>query len=166
MLFELPTSDEIDALAVTSPHIEVRKIEIDISSEKADLNYAPCKAQVVLVTRGPNGTALARTAPSVPWRLPSGRVASNEDVQKAVRRISGEFGISVKSMELSGIYDVVWHYADISIKRLHLAYEVLTDDEEPGPSRAGTEVRFFRELPVEALADEVSKAAIADCTQK
>lgn len=121
----------------------------------------------MLVIRGPKGTALARNAPTGKWRLPSGRIGSNEDVQKAVKRVAKEHGLSVKSTVLSGIYDVVFHHSDISIKRLHLVYAVLTDDDKPDPAVAGkVDVRFFLELPPEAAPDEISKAAFADCTQK
>ncbi len=167
MLFELPTADEIDALALTSPNIRVRRFDVDKPEEKADLNYAPCKGQVLLVVNGPKGTAFSRGRHSPVWTLPSGRIGANEDVQKSVKRVAGDFGLSARSTELNGIYDVVFHYSDISIKRLHLAYEVITDDDAAEPARAnGYEVRFFKEPPPEALCDELVNAAVSDCTQK
>lgn len=167
MLFELPTADEIDELAVTSPHVEVRRMDIDRSAQRADLNYAPCKGQVMMVVRGPNGTALVRRSPSAGWELPSGRIGSTEDIGKSVKRVARESGISARSVELHGIYDVVWHYSDISVKRLHLAYEVLTDDEGPDiTAQQGPEVRFFQEVPPEIMADEVSRTTVSDCSQK
>lgn len=169
MLFELPTADEIDSLAITSPSFEVRRFEIGMGSKKADLHYSPCKGQMVLVIMGEKGVALTKDGASSAWRLPSGRIAIHEDAEGAAKRVAMEdCGITVTSLELSGIYDVIWHYSDISIKRLHLIYAGVTEDDcwsETKPAK-GREARFFRKVPDGALEDEVLRAALADCSEK
>ena len=130
MLIELPTADEIDALAITTPRFEVRKFEFDLGGQAADLKYSPCKGQMVLVIAGKNGIALTRTSKQDKWHLPSGRISTIEDAVAAAKRIAMEqCGVMVRCLDLAGMYDVVWHYSDITIKRLHLVYSALTDDE-------------------------------------
>jgi ADP-ribose pyrophosphatase YjhB (NUDIX family) len=169
MLFELPTADEIDSLAITAPKFEVRRFELDMGSNKADLNYTPCKGQMVVVILGEKGVALAKDEASGGWRLPSGRIAILEDAEAAAKRVAREdCGLTVTSLELAGIYDVVWHYSDISIKRLHLVYAGVTEDDcwtEARPCK-GREAKFFREVPEGALRNEVERAALADCSEK
>ncbi len=163
ILFELPTADEIDDLAITTPKFEVRKFEFDMGGSKADLKYPPCKAQAVLVIRGPNGTALAK-GPKGEWVVPSGRVGAAEEIPVGVKRLAKEeFGLQLRSMELAGIYDVIWHYSDLTVKRLHFVYAAITD-EDPDP-KAKHGVKTFKE-PDEMVTDDLSKAALADCTQK
>ncbi len=163
MLIELPAADEIDDLAITSPKFEVRKFEFDLSHSKADLRYPPCKAQAVVVIRGPKGTALAKGRDGA-WTVPSGRVGAAEEIPGAVKRVAkDEFGLCLKSIELAGVYDVIWHYSDMTIKRLHFVYAAVTDDE-PDP-KARQEVRAFRN-PEESVSDDISKAALTDCREK
>lgn len=169
MLFELPTADEIDSLAITAPSFEVRRFEISMGSKKADLNYTPCKGQMVVVIMGEKGVALAKDGASDEWRLPSGRISILEDAEAAAKRVAKEeCGITVTSLELAGIYDVIWHYSDISIKRLHLVYAGVTEDDcwsEMRPGK-GRDARFFREIPKGVLENEVASAALADCSEK
>lgn len=163
MLIELPAADEIDDLAITTPKFEVRKFEFDLADSKADLRYPPCKAQAVLVIRGPHGTALAM-GPDGSWKVPSGRVGAAEEIPGAVKRVAREdFGLSLRSMELAGIYDVIWHYSDLTIKRLHFVYAGVTDDEPD--SKVKNKVRNFQ-TPEDSVKDDISKAAIADCKEK
>ena len=163
MLIELPAADEIDDLAVTSPKFEVRKFEFDMAGSKADLRYPPCKAQAVIVAKGEKGTALARTKDGG-WTVPSGRVGAAEDIPRSVKRIAREeFGLMLRSMELAGVYDVIWHYSDLTVKRLHFVYAAVTDEgQEPRPDQR---IKFFPR-PEDVTTDEVSKAALADCTEK
>ena len=169
MLLELPTADEIDDLAMTTPHFEVRKFEFDMGKDKADLNYAPCKGEMTLVIAGKNGIALVGDKNSDKWRLPSCKIRTHETAIQAAKRLANEeCGLGLRSLELSAIYDVVWHYADLSVKRLHLLYAAITDDCECcTDGRKGTsEVRFFREIPKSVLDDELMSHAIADCSEK
>ncbi len=165
ILIELPAADEIDDLAITTPKFEVRKFEFDLTDSKADLKYPPCKAQVVIVTRGPKGIALAKgTNKDAAWTVPSGRVGAAEEIPSAVKRVAKEgFGLSLRSIELAGIYDVIWHYSDMTIKRLHFVYACVTD-EDPDPKYRDTVANFVR--PEESAKDEVSKAALSDCSGK
>ncbi len=163
LLIELPAADEIDDLAITTPKLEVRKFEFDLAHEKADLKYPPCKAQAVIAAKRSRGIALSETGDGN-WTLPSGRVGAAEEIPPAVKRIAKEdFGLMLRSIELAGIYDVIWHYSDMTIKRLHFAYAAVTD-EEPDPNR-GRKVRFF-DAPERIVTDDISKAALADCSQK
>ena len=169
MLIELPTADEIDSLAITTPHFEVRKFELDLDDRPADLKYTPCKGQMVVVIAGKKGIALTRAGRNQSWSLPSGRISTVEDAPSAAKRIAKEqCGVLVRCLELAAIYDVVWHYSDITIKRLHLVYSALTDDEvcagQLGSCEA--EARFFEELPDDLMEDEVAASAIADCSAK
>ena len=169
MLIELPTADEIDGLAVSTPTFEVRKFELDMGARRADLNYTPCKGQMVLVIRGPNGIALVRRKGSKDWSLPSGRIAPQEGIAKAARRVAREeCGLIPRSLDLAAMYDVVWRYSDMSIKRLHFVYACLTDDTKcaPGQCEETTTARFFVQMPAAVLDDDIGRNAIADCSAK
>lgn len=168
MLIELPTADEIDALALTTPHVEVRKFDFDMKGMKADLNYVPCKGQLVLVISGKNGVLLTKEEGGA-WNLPSGRIGTTEEPVIAAKRIAkDEYGIGLKSVELAGMYDVVWHYSDVSVKRLHLVYAAITDDPECTPGEAGraTQARFFASIPEASSKNEMLACALADCSGK
>lgn len=168
MLIELPTADEIDALALTTPHIEVRKFDFDMKGMKADLNYVPCKGQLVLVISGKNGVLWTKKKGGA-WSLPSGRIGTSEETVEAAKRIANEeCGIGLKSVELAGMYDVVWHYSDVSVKRLHLIYAAATDDCEcvPGDAGGATQVRFFANTPEITSKDEMLACAVSDCSKK
>ncbi|MBN1677528.1 MAG: NUDIX hydrolase [Candidatus Thermoplasmatota archaeon] len=168
MLFELPVADEIDGLATSSPRFEVRAFEYDRREQRANLNYSPCKGQIVLVICGEKGTVLARDAVTGKWTLPSGRVGAAEEVTAAAKRVAkSECGVGVRGLDLVGMYDVVWHFSDISIKRLHLVYAALTDDQcfEIGPSM-GREAKFFLNIPQSVLEDDLVAAALGDCSNK
>jgi ADP-ribose pyrophosphatase YjhB (NUDIX family) len=168
MLIELPTADEIDALALTTPHIEVRKFDFDMKGTKADLNYFPCKGQLVLVISGKNGVLWTKKNGEA-WSLPSGRIGTSEEPVEAAKRIAKEAcGIGLKSVELAGMYDVIWHYSDVSVKRLHLIYAATTDDCECVPGEAGgaTQARFFTSIPAASSKDEMLACAVADCSGK
>ncbi len=164
MLIELPSADEIDDLAITTPKFEVRKFEIDLSRSRADLKYPPCKAQVITVVRGPKGTTLVRTVNGGNWTVPSGRVGATEEIPGAARRVAkDEVGLPLRSMELAGIYDVIWHYSDLTIKRLHFVYAGVTDDEPDPKLKSRVQVTGDPELLV---SDEISRAALSDCKDK
>lgn len=168
MLIELPTADEIDALAMTAPHVEVRKFEFDMKGKKADLNYVPCKGQLVLVVSGKNGIVLTKKK-GEGWRLPSGRIGTNEEPVKAAKRIAREeCGIGLRSVELAGMYDVIWHYSDVSVKRLHLVYAALTDDCEcvQGEGKGAAQAMFFTKVPEASSEDEMLACAVSDCIEK
>ena len=169
MLLELPSAGEIDDLATTTPHFEVRKFEFDMGKDKADLNYAPCKGEMILVIVGEKGIVLVRDKGSESWRLPSCRIHTHETaIQAAKRAAKEECGLMLRSLELSGMYDVVWHYADLSVKRLHLLYAAITDDCEccSDGRKGALEARFFTEVPKSVLDDELMRNALADCSEK
>jgi len=163
MLIELPAADEIDDLAITTPKFEVRKFEFNLAHSKANLNYPPCKAHVVIVVKGRNGTALSQAKDGA-WSLPSGRVGAAEEIPHAVKRVATEdFGLMLRSLDLAGIYDVIWHYSDLTIKRLHFVYAAVTDDEpQPNPKN---KVGFFTNAE-EMVEDDISKAALTDSKEK
>jgi ADP-ribose pyrophosphatase YjhB (NUDIX family) len=169
MLIELPTADEIDQLAITTPKFEVRQLSFDMGDEEADLNYTPCKGQVVLVVRGKMGTPLVRNQSDKNWSLPSGRIAPNEDIGKSAKRVAREkCGIMLRSVELAGMYDVVWHFSNVSIKRLHVVYSCFTDDTacSPEDKREVDEVRFFKEVPPAVSKHRIYGYALTDCSAK
>jgi ADP-ribose pyrophosphatase YjhB (NUDIX family) len=169
LLIELPTADEIDQLAITSPKFEVRHLSFDMGDKKADLDYTPCKGQVVLVIRSPSGIPLVKTRSEKEWALPSGRINPNEDIVKSPKRVAKEAcGVDIRSAELAGVYDVVWHYSNVSIKRLHVVYACLTDDTVcgPGDTEHIDEVRFFMEVPAAVAKHAIFSHAMADCSAK
>ncbi len=169
MLIELPAADEIDSLAITTPRFEVRQFDSDIGERKADLEYSPCKGQVVLVIVGKKGTVLAKRKGAKDWTLPTGRIGSAEDFVQAAKRVAREeCGVMLRSLELAGMYDVVWHYSDISIKRLHIVYAAVTDDDEcvPEASKECSSPGFHREIPEAALKDIITRSALTDCSGK
>jgi ADP-ribose pyrophosphatase YjhB (NUDIX family) len=145
----------------------VRKYEFEMGKAKADLNYAPCKGQVVLVIAGPRGTMLRRAKGSDRWGLPSGRIGACEDPLSASKRIARECcDLGLRSLELAGMYDVTWHYSDISMKRLHLVYSAKTDDEGPAADKGGGETRYFADIPDDKLESDLVRDAISDCREK
>jgi hypothetical protein len=169
MLIELPTADEIDQLAITTPKFEVRHLSFDMGEEKADLDYSPCKGQVVLVARGPGGTALTKTRSREGWGLPSDRIGPNEDIGMSPKRVAKEMcGIMLRSVELAGIYDVVWHYSNVSVKRLHVVYACLTDDTVCSPEKKHEieEARFFADVPEGTMKHPIFGPALADSSAK
>jgi ADP-ribose pyrophosphatase YjhB (NUDIX family) len=154
---------------VTTPKFEVRSFSYDRRARKADLNYAPCKGQMVLVIAGKEGILLSRKGSRSKWSLPNGRIGAAEEPLKAAKRIAAEqAGMSVRSLELAGMYDIIWHFSDISIKRLHLVYAATTDDERFSTELMdeGVEARFFAEVPESLLKDDIASSALADCSEK
>jgi len=169
LLIELPTADEIDQLAVTSPKFEIRQMEFDMGGKEADLDYTPCKGQVILVARGEQGIPLVRKPSGKDWSLPTDRIGPNENIEKSARRVAREqCGIMLRSIELAAIYDVVWHFSNISIKRLHVVYAGTTDDTECKPEKSSVvrEVRFFMQIPVALQKHQVHGHALTDCSGK
>jgi ADP-ribose pyrophosphatase YjhB (NUDIX family) len=147
----------------------VRKLEFDRTDAKADLNYAPCKGQIVLVVRGENGISLVKRGEGHGWSLPSDRIGPAEDVWKSAKRVAkDQCGVMIRSAELAGIYDVVWHYRDVSIKRLHFVYAAMTDDLKCAPSKdkGVSEAKFFKEIPHGVQDDEIQRLALADSSTK
>jgi len=169
MLIELPTADEIDSLAITTPRFEVRKLEFEMGEKAADLDYTPCKGQVVLVIRGEKGVVYVRHGGEDTWSLPSGRIGPNEEVVRSAKRVARETcGVGLRSTELAAMYDVIWHFSDISIKRLHIVFAALTDDTEcvPGKDSQFSEARFFAEIPEMAKRADIDRFALTDCSTK
>lgn len=169
MLLELPTADEIDQLAMTTPHLEVRRFEYEMGNVKADLNYTPCKGEMVLVIVGEDGIALVKPRGSKDWKLPSGKIKTHETAIEAAKRVAKEeCGVSLRSLELAGIYEVVWHYSDVSVKRLHILYAAATDDREchPEGSMSPREAKFFTEVPACVLENDLMRNALTDCSEK
>jgi ADP-ribose pyrophosphatase YjhB (NUDIX family) len=168
LLIELPTADEIDQLAITSPKFEVRHLSFDMGDKKADLDYTPCKGQVVLVIRGTSGVSLVRGQADKEWALPTDRIDPNEDIEKSARRVAKEAcGLMVRTAELAGVYDVVWHYSNVSIKRLHIVYACLTDDTVCSPEKKSVdEARFFKDVPAATANHAIYGLALSDCSAK
>jgi len=168
MLIELPTADEIDGLAMSTPELSVRKFEYDMKGARADLDYTPCKGQVMLVIRGEKGTALVKRKGGKGWSLPSGPINTFEEIPAAAKRVAKETcNISVKSMDLAAIYDVIWHFEGVTIKRLHIVYAAITEDEcTPGTKGDLAEASFHKDVPASALHDELDRTALDDCSQK
>jgi len=147
----------------------VRKLEFDLGKAKADLNYPPCKGQVVLVIRSEHGISLVKRDTDKEWSLPCDRIGPTEDVGKSVKRVAkDQCGVMLRSAELAGIYDVVWHYSDVSVKRLHFVYAAMTDDHRCSPSKdkGVSEAKFFKEIPHGVQDDEIQKFALIDCSAK
>ncbi len=66
----------------------------------------------------------------------------------------------LRSTDLAAMYDVVRHYKDVTIKRLHIVYAALTDDE------CSHGAKFHKEVPASMLLDELDRAALDDCSEK
>lgn len=167
ILVELPTADEIDELAMSTPRLSVRKFEYDRRGEAADLDYAPCKGQMMLVIRGERGTALVRRKGEKGWSLPAGPISTYEDIAGAAKRVAKEVcGLGLRSTDLAAMYDVVWHYRGVTVKRLHIVYAAVTDDDCAEPSAGGPEASFHRDVGAATLQDEIDRTALDDCTEK
>ena len=147
----------------------MRKLEFDLSKTKADLDYTPCKGQAVLVIRSENGVCFVKRSGDRGWSFPSDRIGQTEDVGKSTKRVAkDQCGVMLSRVELAGIYDVIWHYSDVSIKRLHFVYAAMTDDHKCSPSKDSgiSEARFFKETPHGVQDDEIQRLALADCSAK
>jgi ADP-ribose pyrophosphatase YjhB (NUDIX family) len=169
MLIELPTADEIDDLAISTPELSVRKFEYDRRKTEADLNYTPCKGQMILVVRGEQGTLIVKRGGAKSWSLPSAPIMTYEQIADAPRRVAKELcGLSLRSYDLAALYDVVWHFKDVTIKRLHVIYSAVTDDAECTQEAKGgfDETAFRAELPDSLLDDELDRNALSDCSEK
>ena len=169
LLVELPNAGEVDALAITTPSFEVRKYEYDRGKAKADLKYAPCKGQIVLVMIGEKGLLLCRAKGAKQWGLPSDRIGACEDTVAAAKRVAQEItGMKLRSLELAAMYDVTWHFSDISIKRLHIVYAAQVDDSGCEAERAvgSSEVMFFDDLTGVSVESDLVRDAILDCSEK
>jgi ADP-ribose pyrophosphatase YjhB (NUDIX family) len=116
---------------------------------------------------GPKGTLLCRARAGDKWGLPTGRIGACEEPLGASKRVASECcGIGLRSLELAGMYDVSWHYSDVSVKRLHLVYAAKTEDEEARPDKNEREVRFFADPPDDSFESDLVRDAIADCKEK
>lgn len=169
MLLELPTADEIDDLACTTPEVRVRKFEYDLRNKKADLDHKPCKGQIVLVIRGTKGTLFVRRKGERAWGLPTDVILTTETAIQSAKRVAGDsWGLGLRSLQLAAMYDVIWHHSDYTVKRLHLVYSCLTDDEEsaPGKDSATLEGTFMTGTESVEMKDEISQNALADCSEK
>lgn len=168
MLIELPVAEEIDGLATNYPEFRVRKFEYDIKEGSPDLNRAPCKGQIVLVVNGEKGTVLLRSKDGHSWALPNGSVLMYETPEQAARRVAkAECGLGIRSMVLTAMYDVSWHYPEITVKRLHLVYAAVTDDFEfvtPADKYSGAE--FRPEVTANVLGSEIDRQALEDSIDK
>ena len=164
MLIELPTADEIDELATTTPSLVVRRFEFDFGGDRLDLEYRPCKGEAVVVIRGSDGVALLK-GDGDDWMLPSGRIGTDEEPSAAARRVAREScGLGLRSLVLVGLYDVTRHYSNVSLKRLSTVYLGETDDT-PGEDMRGRcafHLEDLESLPV----GELDSAAVADCLEK
>ena len=122
----------------------------------------------MIVIAGEDGLVLFRAKPGGTWGLPSGRIGTCEDPVSAAKRVAREScGLGISSLELAGIYDVIWHYSDVSIKRLHLVYAAQTEDEcAPGSSESGHLARFFANASEAELESDLVRDAILDCSEK
>ena len=123
----------------------------------------------MLVIRSENGVSYVKRSANHSWSLPSDRIAPTEDVGESTKRVAkDQCGVMLRSVELVGIYDVVWHYFDVSIKRLHFVYAALTDDHRCSASKdkGVSEAKFFREIPHGVQDDEIQRFALADCNTK
>lgn len=165
MLIELPTADEIDGLAMTTPSLVVRRFEFDLSGDRLDLEYTPCKGEAVVVIRGRDGVALLKGDDEVVWTLPAGRIGTGEEPSTAARRIAKEScGLGLRSLTLVGLYDVTRHYSNVSLKRLSTVYLGETDDL-PGAEVCGRCVFHLEDLETLPVG-ELDSTAVADCLEK
>ncbi|MDH3364820.1 MAG: NUDIX hydrolase, partial [Thermoplasmata archaeon] len=123
MLLELPTADEIDDMAERTPSLTVRRYEFNLLDREIDLNYTPCKGEVVIVTRRKGGIVLVRAKGTAMWTLPAARIRMDEMPEDAARRVALErCGLKLTGADLKAFYDVTRHYQNVSVKRLFVVY--------------------------------------------
>jgi len=165
MLLELPTADEIDDMAAQVPSLTVRRYEFDLLDHKIDLNYTPCKGEVVIVTRRDGGVVLVKSKGTIMWTLPAARIRMDEAPEDAARRVAKErCGLHLTEASLKALYDVTRHYQNVSIKRLFVVYGCSTDMDPDGSLTMSTDecAVHFDDLDRLAL-EEIDAQAIADC---
>ena len=163
MLLELPTADEIDELAEKAPSVIVRRYEYDLVDRDIDLNYTPCKGEVVVVARRDGGVFLVKDRGAVLWTLPCARIAMNETPSRAAHRVARDrCGIAINEPELKALYDVTRHYRNVSVKRLFVVYGCTAEHEGTAARMEGEcslHTGDLDELPLE----EIDAQALSDC---
>jgi ADP-ribose pyrophosphatase YjhB (NUDIX family) len=155
-------------MASDRPALIVRRYDFDLKDQRIDLNYTPCKGEVLIVTEGVRGVALLKTTGGVMWTLPSGRIDVNEAPETAARRVAvNKCGIRLGDVDLKALYDVTRHYENVSVKRLFVVYLAKVDDYHGGAQRDDRSPCVFHSENLDKLVcEEIDSQAIADCLEK
>lgn len=165
MLLELPTADEIDDLAAKTPSLTVRRYEFDLVDREIDLNYTPCKGEVVVVVRKDDGVFLVKAGGTTMWTLPCARISMEETPEKAVFRVAKErCGIAIEDAELKALYDVTRHYKNVSVKRLFVVYSCRTDEDPVGEAEGSDDQCSVHFGDLDKLVlEQIDSQALVDC---
>ena len=165
MLLELPTAEEIDDLAAKTPSLTVRRYEFDLADTDIDLNYAPCKGEVVIVARRGDGVALVKPKGATIWTLPCARIGMNESPEEAAVRVARErCGLRIREAELKAFYDVTRHYRNVSVKRLFVVYScVIRDDLDDAAKETEDECSIHSGNLDSIVFEEIDTQALSDC---
>lgn len=102
VVVETPSPEERGALASTFQAPEAVDTDDDLSGREEPRDYGPCKGQVSVVIRGPDGeVVLVRKQGSTDWGLPTGKVRPDETFDDAARREAWEeTGLRVRPARL------------------------------------------------------------------
>ncbi|UCE80979.1 MAG: NUDIX hydrolase [Methanobacteriota archaeon] len=143
----------------------MRRYEFDLIDHELDLDYTPCKGEVVVVFRKGDGVVLMKAKGATRWTLPCARIDMGETAEMAALRVAeGLFGAVVQEAEPRALYDVTRHYSNVSVKRLFIVYSCRTDMElvskvKDQDSECSLHFGDLDELSLE----ELDSQALADC---
>ena len=165
MLLELPTADEIDDLAARTPSLTVRRYEFDLVDTDLNLDYTPCKGEVVIVARRGEGVMLVKSKGATIWTLPCARIQMNESPEEAAVRVARErCGLSIDDAQLKAFYDVTRHYRNVSVKRLFVVYScAIRGDPDDAAKDTDDECSLHSGDLDEILIEEIDSQALSDC---
>jgi ADP-ribose pyrophosphatase YjhB (NUDIX family) len=155
-------------MASDRPALIVRRFDFDLKDRRIDLNYTPCKGEVVIVTEGVRGVAFLKVQGAAIWTLPSGRIDVNEAPETTARRIAMDrCGIRLGEVDLRALYDVTRHYENVSVKRLFVVYLAKVEDYHSGAHTEDHPPCVFHSTDLDKLmCEEIDSQAIADCLEK
>ena len=165
MLLELPTADEIDDLAARTPSLIVRRYEFDLVDTELNLDYTPCKGEVVIVARRGEGVALVKAKGATIWTLPCARIQMNESPEDAAVRVARErCGLSVDDAKLKAFYDVTRHYRNVSVKRLFVVYSCAIRGDPDGATKGRDDECSIHTGDLDSIVlEEIDTQALSDC---
>ena len=165
MLLELPTADEIDDLAARTPSLIVRRYEFDLVDAELDLNYTPCKGEVVIVARRGEGVALVKAKGTMIWTLPCARIRMDESPEEAAVRVARErCGLDIDDAKLRAFYDVTRHYRNVSVKRLFVVYSCAIHGNPDDATKDTDDDCSIHSGDLDSIVlEEIDTQALSDC---
>lgn len=140
-----------------SHSLPVSRATYDAWSQKISTGPVACRGEVIMVILRPNGNVLLHTKdfyPSGVYRLLSGRVLWNDDVEDTLRReVAEETSLDVRVERFLGLIEYEFSYRGRSVPFVSYVFEL----RECGGSLCcldqGEGISGFREAPISDLSE-------------